>query len=198
MHLRSVVGLIELEVWHGQDPKDRHWGCPIRERWGLQAHQQLSPRLQEKLAFTVTATSSYAQAAAVAAHWDCPVDDSTLHALTQKLGEEAEAQTQERLESLPEARAKLAAEHAVAVFMLDGWQVRQRGPDWGKKKTQKPRVAWHELKTGVFYFLDQAGQTAGGRGLLAEKVVVNWQGEPMELGRRLHWEAVRRGLGKVQ
>jgi hypothetical protein len=90
------------------------------------------------------------------------------------------------------------AASAVGVLMLDGWQVRQRGPGWGKKKTRQPRVEWHELKTGVFYRHEQAAQTAGGRGLLAEKVVVSWQGEPLELGRRLHWEALRGGLGRAR
>jgi hypothetical protein len=28
--------------------------------------------------------------------------------------------------------------------------------------------------------------------------VISWQGEPQELGRRLHWEARRRGLGRVR
>ena len=82
--------------------------------------------------------------------------------------------------------------------MVAGWQVRQRGPGWGRKKTQQARVEWHELKIGVFYRHEQAAQTAGGRGLLAEKVVVNWQGEPLELGRRLHWEALRSGLGREE
>lgn len=54
------------------------------------------------------------------------------------------------------------------------------------------------MKTGVFYRHEQAAQTAGGRGLLAEKVVVSWQGEPLELGRRLHWEALRGGLGRAR
>ena len=54
MHLRTVVGVIELSIWQGQDPHDGHWGCPIRERWGLLAHQEMSPALEEKLAFTAT------------------------------------------------------------------------------------------------------------------------------------------------
>ena len=45
---------------------------------------------------------------------------------------------------------------------------------------------------------EQAGRTQGGRGVLSEKVVVAWQGEPTELGRRLHWEALRRGLGRAK
>ena len=57
----------------------------------------------------------------------------------------------------------------------------------------QPRVEWHEEKLGVFYRHEQAVQAQ--RGQLLEKVVVSWQGEGLELGRRLHWEALRGGLG---
>jgi hypothetical protein len=73
-----------------------------------------------------------------------------------------------------------------------------RGPGWGKKKTPQARVEWHELKLGVFYRQEQAAQTEGGRGRLSEKMVVSWRGEPLELGRRLHWEAQREGLARAQ
>jgi hypothetical protein len=56
-------------------------------------------------------------------------------------------------------------------------------------------VEWHEMKLGVFYRHEQA--TRGARGELAEKVMVGWQGEGLELGRRLHWEAQRGGLGRA-
>jgi hypothetical protein len=82
--------------------------------------------------------------------------------------------------------------------MLDGWQVRQRGPGWGKKKTQQNRVEWHEWKTGVYYRHEQSAHTAGGRGVIDDKVVIGWQGEPVEFARRLHWEAQRAGLGRAQ
>lgn len=82
--------------------------------------------------------------------------------------------------------------------MLDGWFARFRGPGWGKKRTQKDRVEWHEVKNGVFYLHEQAARTEGGRGLIAEKVVVRCLGQPMELGQRLHWEAVRGGLGRAK
>jgi hypothetical protein len=85
MQLRTAAGVVELQVLHGQDPADRHWGCPVREHWGLSCHQQLSLGLEDKLAFTLTATASYEEAAAVADKWGVPVDDSTLHALTQRL-----------------------------------------------------------------------------------------------------------------
>src|SRR6185295_18396238 len=86
MGLRTVVGRIKLRVWQGQDPKDKHWGCPIREKWGLRAHQQMSPALEEKLAFTATFVGSYAAAGLMAGKWGCEVDDSVIHALVQRVG----------------------------------------------------------------------------------------------------------------
>ena len=148
--------------------------------------------------FTATATGSYAEAAAVAAKWGSAVDDSTVQALVQRQGARAETQLQARLSQPPAEAAPARAAAELAVLMVDGWLVRQRGPGWGRKKTLQSRVAWHELKTGVFYRHEQAAQTAGGRGLLAEKVVVSWQGEALELGRRLHWEALRGGLGRAR
>jgi hypothetical protein len=158
----------------------------------------MSLGLEDKLAFTVTATPSYADAAAVAGKWGVAVDDSTLHALTQRLGATAEARIQAALPNVPAECEPQRAATPLAVLMRDGWQVRQRGPGWGKKKTQQPRVEWHEWKTGVFYRHEQSGVTAGGRGVLAEKVVIGWQGDPVEFGRRLHWEALRGGLGRAR
>lgn len=196
MHLRSAFGQVELLVQYGQDPADRHWGCPMRERWGLCAHQQLSPALEDKLAYFATVTGSYEAAAKLAAKVGCPVEDSTIWSLVQRLGQRAEAQIQTRLKETPVEKSPERGPSQLAVLMLDGFQVRFRGPGWGKKKTKKTRVEWHEEKTGVFYVQEQAVRQE--RGQLLEKVVVSWQGEPMELGRRLHWEALRGGLARAQ
>ena len=157
----------------------------------------MSPGLEDKLAFTLTATGSYNEAAAVAQKWGCAVDDSTLHVLAQRLGERAEEQMRQRMARVAQEQMPQRAPSELAVFMMDGWQARYRGPGFGKKKTKKKRVAWQEVKLGIFYLQEQAGRT-GNRGMLTEKVVVAWQGEPAELGRRLHWEALRRGLGRAQ
>ena len=112
MQLRTVAGVVELQVLHGQDPGDQHWGCPVREHWGLTSHQQLSLALEDKLAFTVTATASYEEAAAVADKWGVPVDDSTLHALTQRLGARAEVRMQEALKTRrPNANPNVRPQH---------------------------------------------------------------------------------------
>lgn len=200
MQLRTVVGAVELTVWQGQDPHDRHWGIPIREAWGLGAHQQMSLALQDKLAFTATLAGSYAAASQLAGKWGCAVDSSVIHALVQRLGQRAESQTQARLQqsSPPSLTPPQRRPSELAVLMMDGWFARFRGPGWGKPKTQKERVEWHEIKTGIFYLHEQAARTAGGRGLIADKRVVRWCGEPLELGRRLHDQALQGGLAHAK
>jgi hypothetical protein len=196
MRLRTAFGPVTLSVWHGKDPADGRWGAPIRQHWGLSAHQQLSPALEDKLAYFGTVTGSYAAAAKLAAKVGIGVEDSTIQALVQRLGAKAEAQTQARLKTLPPEKHPERPASALAVLMLDGFQVRFRGPGWGKQKTHKPRVEWHEEKLGVFYRHEQA--VGESRGQLLEKVVVGWQGQGLELGRRLHWEALRGGLGRAR
>ena len=198
MRVRTAPGLIELEVLHGQDSADGHWGCPIRERWGLSDHEQLSLALTDKLAFTMTATGSYEEAALLAEKWGVAVSASAMHALAQRLGSRAEEQTQARLKVAPVEREPERAGSNLAVLMVDGWLVRQRGPGWGKCRTSQARVEWREWKTGVYYRQEHSGRSAGGRGQLTEKIVVGWQGEPVEFGRRLHWEAMGGGLGRAK
>jgi len=86
----------------------------------------------------------------------------------------------------------------LGVLMVDGCQLRYRGPGWGKQKTKQDRVEWHELKLGVFYRHEASTHTQTGRGLLIDKIVLNWQDQAMELGRRLNWEALREGLGRAE
>jgi len=168
----------------------------MRQRWGLTAHQQQSPALEDRLAYFATVTGSYETAAKLAAKVGCPVEDSTIRALVQRLGAQAEAKTQERLKEVPVEKAPRRPATELAVLMLDGYQVRFRGLGWGKKKTQQPRVEWHEEKMGVFYPQEQS--VGSERGELLEKVVIGWQGEPLEVARRLHWEATRCGLGRAR
>lgn len=198
MTLRTGVGPIDLQVWYGYDPGSGSWGCPVRQRWGLPAHQRISPALEDKVVFTATATGTYEQAAAVASKWGSPMDDSTVHALVQRIGTRAEAQARARLKTMPQELEPGRAATDLAVIMIDAWLARYRGPGWGKGKTTKPRVEWHELKTGVFYRQEHASVTESGRGVLAEKVVVSWQGEALELGARLHHEAMCRGLARAR
>jgi len=196
--LRSELGKISLSVDYGLDGQTGQWLSPAQRAWGLGPHQKLTPGFVEKLCFTVTATGCYEEAAQVVSKWSGRMDDSTLHSLVQRLGGQAGEQRAERSKRPPAERAPRRAASALAVLMVDGWQVRHRGEGWGKQRTSNPRVEWHEMKTGVFYLQEQAAQTAGGRGLIEDKVVVSVVGEPLELGQRLHWEALRGGLGRAR
>src|SRR5580658_118356 len=104
----------------------------------------------------------------------------------------------ERMEHMPQERRPERKASELGVLLVDGWQVRHRGPGWGAKKTPQNRVEWHEMKMGVYYQVEQAVVKNNGRGELAEKVVVSTLADPVELGRRLHWEAVRAGLGRAR
>lgn len=200
--LQTVVGAVTLEVDYGQEVRTKRWVCPAREMWGLGPHQKLTPALTERACYTATATGSYAKAAALCEKWGRPLDDATLHAAVQRVGQRAQAQEVARLAHGPQVRAterKRPGPEAL-VIMMDGWMVRQRGPDWGLAPAAATgeRVVWHEVKSAVIYRLEQAGRTAGGRGLIVDKSVVAYQGEPLEFGRRVQAEAYRRGLGQAQ
>lgn len=193
MQLRTALGVVGLKVWRGKNPANGSWGIPIRQRWGLSPHQQLSPALEDKLAYFATVAGTYESAARLARKLGIAVEDSTVRQLAQRLGARAEEQTQQRLKSVPQPIDPKGPASPLAVIMIDGYQVRHRGPDWGKKKAQKPRVEWHEQKVGVFYHQNQNAE-----GVLLEKLSLGWQGEPVELGERLHWEACRHGLGRAE
>jgi hypothetical protein len=198
VQLRSELGKVKLRVKYGWDRPTQRWLSPVLRQWGLAPHQKLTPALSEKLCFTVTATGSYEEAAQVVSKWGVAMDDATLHRLVRRMGERAQEQTQQRLAEPAVEREPQRAASPLAVLMVDGWMARFRGEGWGKKRTKKTRVDWHEIKTGVFYLQEQSARTEGGRGLVEGKVIVHWQGEAVELGRRLNWEAHRGGLGRAR
>jgi len=190
---------VKLTVDYGQEPTTKKWFCPQQRAWGLAPHQKITPGLAEKLCFTAVATTSYAQAAAVAARWGVAVDDAVIHQQVQRAGERAEHQAEVRraASGTLAAPAQPAVPADALVIMMDGWMLRHRGPDWGRQPAAATgeRVAWQECKSAVIYHLRHAAKTAGARGLLVEKFVVAHVGEPLEFGRQVQAEARRRGLG---
>lgn len=199
-----MAGDVTLDVAYGRDPRTGQWVCPARARWGLGPHQKMTPELEDRVCLTATLADSYQAAAALAAKWGSPVDASTIRQHACAVGQRAAAQAQTRAgEPVPAVAIPAGinpAKPAALVIMMDGWLARQRGADWGLPPADTPlaRVAWHEIKGAVIYRLEQAGQTAGGRGVIAQKYVVAWQGEPLEFGRQVQSEARRRGLAEAQ
>ena len=198
--LHSELGRVKLVTDYGQDPATQQWFSPQQRAWGLAPHQKVTPGLAAKLGFTALATTSYEQAAAVAAQWGVTVTDSLIHQQVQRAGERADQQALVRVAASADTPAPQTRPATDAlVIMMDGWMLRHRGADWGLKPaaTAGERVAWQECKSAVIYRLHHAVKTKNDRGLLVEKSVVAYQGEPLEFGRRVQAEARRRGLGQV-
>jgi hypothetical protein len=183
---------------YGQISGGGAWVCPQRQCWGLGPHQKMTPALQDKLCFTATLTGSYENAAQVAGKWGSSVDDARLHALVQRVGAKAQKQVKQRINTVAAERAPQQKPSQLGVLLLDGWQVRHRGPGWGGKKTRQNRVEWHEMKMGVYYGIEQALIKENGRGQLVDKVIVSTLGDAVELGQRLNWEALRAGMGRAR
>jgi len=131
--LRTELGWVTLTVDYGQEPQTQKWFCPQQRAWGLSPHQKLTPGLAEKLCFTAVATTSYAQAAGVAACWGVPVDDALIHAQVQRAGERADQQAQARIpaSAMLAPTPKTTVAPGALVIMMDGWMLRHRGDDWG-------------------------------------------------------------------
>ena len=172
--------------------------------------QEMSPVLEERLCFTATLTGSYEAAAQVAGKWGCPADDTTIHTHVQHAGRRAGQLTQARVERaldpatrgevVGEARANLGEEPFSLVIEMDGWMVRERGEQWGLKPPEKQgdRVAWHEMKSAIIFRLAERAQSQSGRPMILNKAYVAWRGDAQEFGRRVHAEALRRGLHQAQ
>jgi hypothetical protein len=178
----------------------------MRELWGLSARQAMSQELEERLCFTATQTGSYEATVRVARKWGVEADDSTVHAHVQKAGARAETFQQERVdralsletrgEVIEEAKAQGPPSEFSLVLMMDGWMVRERGPQWGWKPPEAPaeRVKWREMKVAILFRADQRAHTQSGRPMILRKFYTAYRGDPDEFGRRVYAEALRRGL----
>jgi len=208
--LDTCAGTVTLRAHYGRHPRTGQWQHPIRLLWGLKPRQLLSPQLQERVSYTAVETDSYERAAKMAAKWGTPIAASTIHKHAQQIGREATAQTKAREEQLLDATAQAQAiaplpnglEVFCLVVMMDGFMARERGPDWALKppEAKGARVEWHEVKAATIYRVDQVAQKESGRRQILQKfwVLAPTRTPPQEFGRRVHAEAIRRGMGKAK
>lgn len=208
--LATCAGTVTLRAHYGRHPKTRQWQYPIRLLWGLQPRQVLSPQLEDRVSYTAVETDSYERAAKMATKWGTPIAASTIHKHAQQMGQQAAAQTQAREERLLEASSQAQANaplpNGLEVFclavMMDGFMARERGPDWALKppEAKGARVEWHEVKAATIYRVDQVAQKESGRRQIIQKfwILAPTQTPPAEFGRRVHAEAIRRGMGKAK
>lgn len=142
----------------------------------------------------------------MAEKWGTPISASICYRTALSAGERAETEAKKRTRAVMEderpepSKAGRKPPSFSLVVMLDGWMVRERGPDWGLKPPDKQgaRVEWHEIKGAVLFRVEDQSRKASGRGTLVRKHTVSVRGSAEELGRRVYAEAVRRGLGEAE
>jgi len=194
--LLTVAGKVRLKAAYGYSSAQRAWLTPARVAWGMASYQQTSPELQARVVETATACGSYEKAARTATLWGTPLSNDLVHAQVQGVGQ--------RLVENPATEPLLQVKQSAfsMVIMMDGWMVRERGKDWGKKhrRPEQCRVAWHEVKSAVIFRLEDQAATPGGRGWLIEKQVVVREPEtdPVVFGQAVQTEAMRRGLAQAK
>ena len=183
---------------------------PLRHFLRIGSHGGMSPLLEERACFLAVATGSYRMARDGLQRWGIAVGESTLHGHVDQAGRRARAMSQARVERaldlstrpevVAEASRELKGRRFSLVLMLDGWMARHRGVDWGMKPPGAlgQRVDWREIKSAIVFRLADRGQNQSGRRILVEKYTVAHRGDPYELGRRLHAEALRRGLAQAE
>lgn len=196
IQLFTVSGTVKLKAWYGYSSMQKKWIYPCREIWNMEPYQRITPELQFRLSFTATQTNSYQSAARMAECWGTPVSDDLIRDQIQRKGNEA------KKAHWPAPKSDTPEEEFSMVIMMDGWMARERAKDWGKEKKEKSdrRVAWLEIKNAVIYRLDQQTTTQSGRGMLLTKYTVARPPDtkPLEFGKAVQEEAMRRGLGRAK
>lgn len=212
MTLMTSAGEVTAEIPYCQRrDEDGSWHSPLREAWGLEPNQRVSPELQERLAATSIDTPSYEAAARICAVWGSPIaDDSTIARHVQKAGTRAREvqQQQERDARVPLLRERMvekaaesfSCENSSLLIMMDGWMVRHRGDDWGLKPSEikGERVSWREEKTAIIVRTSDCAKTASGRAVTMEKHVVVHCGQWEGLMEKVYTEALRCGLEQAR
>jgi uncharacterized protein UPF0236 len=220
--LETTLGRLTIRAHYGYDPKSQKWMFPVKELWGLRAHQEVSPSLEQLVSYTATECGSYQKAHQMAASWGVKISATSIHKHVQHLGAKAQQQEQIRARRALDAatrpevarQAQLQAPNALQeyslVISMDAWKARERGPDWGLKPATVPgeRVAWKDLKLAVIYRLDQlvekappqTAPTAKPRRQILQKFWVASPSDtsPEEFGRLVHAEALRRGMARAK
>jgi hypothetical protein len=194
--LLTVVGKVRLKAAYGYSSSAGTWLTPARVAWGMAPGERTSPELQARMVETATACGSFEKAARTATLWGTPLSDDLVHAQVQKVGRRLGENP------APDPAPQAQQSQFSMVLMMDGWMVRERGKDWGKKRRRpgQCRVQWHEVKSAVMFRLEDQAATAGGRGWLIEKHVVVREPEtdPVLFGQAVQAEAMRRGLAEAE
>ena len=123
--LMTCVGTVTVRAAYGFSSLMQRWLSPAREQWELAPYERVSPQLQERLCYTATQTGSYQKAALLASCWGTTISDDLVHSQVQSIGLQVHQQVMPAPTGAPKNEAPFSL-----VIMLDGWMVRERGPQW--------------------------------------------------------------------
>jgi len=222
LSLITTLGAMSIRAHYGYDRLAKAWTFAVRSLWGLAPRQEISPALEQQLAYTATECGSYKKAEAMALSWGVKIGSTTIHKHAQRLGREAQRQQELRTGRAlhPATRAEVArqalaqAPNALKeyslVISIDAWKGRERGENWGLKPAGPAdhRFRWRDLKLAVIYRLDQLVEkalssadpaTRPRREIVQKFWVAAPSGTPPEeFGRHVHAEALRRGMAHAK
>lgn len=204
--LNAAFGGLPLGRDYGWCPRCDTYCHPADAALGLHAAAAASPRVQE-IAALVSLRSPYAQAVQDARRLSgLALNRASLQRETLRQGQRAIAcrQADLALARTPAGAAALSARSGTAalapftlIIEIDAWNIRERDA-WGRtaalrRKGQEPE-RWHWVFTGTLFRLDQRGQTAGGRRVIAQRGYVATRQSLADFKEQLYAEALQRGL----
>lgn len=207
--LHSIFGSFEWKRPYGWCPDCRAYGHPADSALGLQPQAPASPRVQEVCAL-MSLRSPYALAAQdVQRLTGLSPSPSYLQREALRQGQRAIQLRQQDIARThtPQGVAELSARSAAGlgpftlIIQIDAWNIRERD-DWGKtrqlrRRGQEPE-RWHWVYTATVFRLDQRGQTAGGRRVIAQRGCVATREGLASFSQQLHAEALVRGVLHAQ
>lgn len=195
-------GAITLKRTRGYCKRCRKWRVPADTALGLEESAGYSPGVQEMAALLASKMPVEEASIVLERLTGIQLPRATLDREARRQGERAQ-----RLRGQLDQQATLAKPHPELtlepyqlIIQLDAWNIRERD-QWGKSAAlrragQEPE-RWHWVYTGTCFRLDQRGQTAGGRPVIAERGFVATRQGLDALREQLHAEALRRGLGQA-
>ena len=204
--VESRFGAVRLRRSRGWCRRCKEYCFPADFRLGLE-RSTASPGVQETAALLVSKMPAPEASAVLQRLTGQKMSPATLDREARRQGRKAQKK-REKLDGQLEdwstlkqvaqsARATLPEQPLVMIIELDAWNIRERD-HWGQtqalKETGQEVSRWHWVYGATCFRLDQRGQTAGDRPVIAERGYVMTRGGLEELEKQLWAEAVRRGV----
>jgi hypothetical protein len=208
--LAVVFGSMPLTRDYGWCPKCRTYQAPADQALGLQSKAPASPKVQE-IAALLSVRGPYHSGAQDARRLSgLEFSAASLHREAQRQGQRAlqlrqqDIERSKTMEGVAELSARSGTQHLAPftlIIQMDAWNIRERD-NWGETeafhKKQRDTQRWHWVFTGTLFRLDQRGETAGQRRVIAQRGYVATRQSLESFTHQIYTEALLRGLLHAQ